>query len=400
MGHVNWFGKTAGRTHFAMIPSQRERQQQFLAAVAVFLALAGAGLGQAVPALAQRAAKMSASPPVPLAATNIPSDVQLLNPDTDPTLRFPVAHSSLNWTLIKPRIRSSNGWLDISRNAVRYNMVQQGTATKEPDASFNVARAELTGITFEFNSAEFRDRKLRHFFEYLPSSYWQNTSAATANSIAQSNQAYTALILQALQNFDQLVATVKSQRQPPAPPPVVVQPVVTPPPAAKPPPSPPTVVVVTPSGAGEGQTVEVNETPLTIRGVTMDSAGLPTITINGAAAALRPKSAQAAEFWSDPIPLKPGDNAFEIVATNAEQAKADLHFVAHFTPKAPPPNPRALDKQQIISLLQGGVSSSRIAEIVKDRGIKFSPTPDDLKDLRAEGATDEVIEAIQHAAAK
>jgi hypothetical protein len=88
------------------------------------------------------------------------------------------------------------------------------------------------------------------------------------------------------------------------------------------------------------------------------------------------------------------------VATNAEQAKANLHFVAHFTPKAPPANPRALDKQQIISLLQGGVSSSRITEIVKDRGIKFTPTPDDLKDIRAEGGSDELIEAIQQAAAK
>ena len=206
------------------------------------------------------------------------------------------------------------------------------------------------------------------------------------------------MILQALQNFDGALSAVKLQRQSAAPPPVVVQPLVTPPPAPKPPALPPTVVIVAPSGAGENQTVEVTDSPLTIRGVTMDSAGLPTITINGASAALRPKSAQAAEFWSEPIALKPGDNPFEIVATNAEQAKANLHFVAHFTPKAPP-NPRALGKQQIISLLQGAVDSRRVAEIVRDRGIKFSPTPDDLSDIRAEGGSDDLIQAIQEAAA-
>ena len=60
-----------------------------------------------------------------------------------------------------------------------------------------------------------------------------------------------------------------------------------------------------PSGAGENRTVEVNESPLTIRGVAIDSSGLPTITINGAPAALRPQTAQAAEFWSDPLPSPP-----------------------------------------------------------------------------------------------
>jgi hypothetical protein len=380
-----------------MTPDQRKRRVQFLVASAIFLGFAGLRLGAAAYPAPQFAKRVQPPPPAPLLPASVPSDVQLLNTDTDPTLRFPAAHSSLNWTLMKPRIRASYGWLEISRNAVRYSEVQPSSATKEPDISFELTRAEIIDIKFEFSCAEFRDRKMRHFFGYLPPSYWQTASASTANSVMQSNQAYTALILQALQNFDQAVSAVKAQRQAAAPPPVVVQPVVTPPPAPKPPALPPTVVIVAPSGAGENQTVEVTDSPLTIRGVTMDSAGLPTITINGASAALRPKSAQAAEFWSEPIALKPGDNPFEIVATNAEQAKANLHFVAHFTPKAPP-NPRALGKQQIISLLQGAVDSRRVAEIVRDRGIKFSPTPDDLSDIRAEGGSDDLIQAIQEAA--
>ena len=154
-----------------------------------------------------------------------------------------------------------------------------------------------------------------------------------------------------------------------------------------------------PSGAGENQTIEVNESPLTIRGVAMDSSGLPTITINGAPAALRPKCENVAEFWSDPLALKPGDNPFEIVATSPDKATAHFQFVAHFAPKAAAVNPRALGKEEIISLLQGGVPDSHVAELVKDRGIKFTPTPADLNDIRAAGGSEELIEAIKRAAA-
>jgi hypothetical protein len=44
------------------------------------------------------------------------------------------------------------------------------------------------------------------------------------------------------------------------------------------------------------------------------------------------------------------------------------------------------------------VSSARIVELVKERGIKFRPTADDLNVIRAEGGSDELIEAIQKAA--
>lgn len=154
-----------------------------------------------------------------------------------------------------------------------------------------------------------------------------------------------------------------------------------------------------PSGTNQNQTVEVNDSPLTIRGVAMDDSGLPTITINGAPAALRPKSEKVAEFWSDPIPLKPGDNPFEIVATSS--AKADFHFqfVARFTPKVAPVNPRALGKDEIISLLQGGVPAPHVVELVRDRGIKFTPTPADLNDIRAAGGSEDLIQAVQQAAA-
>ena len=67
------------------------------------------------------------------------------------------------------------------------------------------------------------------------------------------------------------------------------------------------------------------------------------------------------------------------------------------TPKAAPVNPRALGKDEIISLLQGGVPSSHVEELVKDRGVKFAPTPADLNDIRTSGGTEDLIQAIQQA---
>ena len=80
--------------------------------------------------------------------------------------------------------------------------------------------------------------------------------------------------------------------------------------------------------------------------------------------------------------------------------EAKVAFTVHYTPKAAPVNPKALDKAEIISLLVGAVPAPRIAGIVQERGIKFNPTPDDLNEIRAAGGTDELIQAIQQAAPK
>ena len=138
---------------------------------------------------------------------------------------------------------------------------------------------------------------------------------------------------------------------------------------------------------------------MAIRGVAMDSTGIPVVAVNGAAANIRPQSAQAAEFWSDPLPLKPGDNPIRITASNSAHAEAKLTFNVHYTPKATTPvNSKGLDKADIISLLVGAVPSTRIAEIVKDRGLKFTPNADDLNEIRAAGGSDDLIQAIQQAA--
>jgi hypothetical protein len=96
--------------------------------------------------------------------------------------------------------------------------------------------------------------------------------------------------------------------------------------------------------------------------------------------------------------MKPGDNPIQISASNADHAEAMVAFKVHYTPAATPVNPKGLDKAEIISLLAGAVPSPRVAEIVNQRGIKFSPTADDLSEIRTAGGTDELIQAIQTAA--
>ena len=49
---------------------------------------------------------------------------------------------------------------------------------------------------------------------------------------------------------------------------------------------------------------------------------------------------------------------------------------------------------EILSLLQGDVPSARVADLVKERGIKFVPNQDDLKEIRGAGGADDLIDAI------
>jgi hypothetical protein len=241
---------------------------------------------------------------------------------------------------------------------------------------------------------KFQTQQITHYFGYSAVSRWETHD----KNADKADDLYSLLILRAFQNFDAAVGEFKLRQPPAAPPAVAVSPVAAPALKPEPPPSPPGVVLVAPSGASENGTVQANESPLAIRGVAMDNSGLPTVAVNGAPAALRPKDAHAVEFWSEPLPLQPGDNPVQIIASNSAHVETKLAFTSHYTPKTAPVNSKALDKADIISLLAGGVPASRVAQIVKDRGIKFVPTADDLNVIRSAGGTDDLIEAIQKAA--
>jgi len=164
------------------------------------------------------------------------------------------------------------------------------------------------------------------------------------------------------------------------------------------PPSSSAIVVASPSGVSPNQIVEFNESSLIIRGVATDSAGILLVTINGSTANMRPQSAQAAEFWSEPMQIKPGNTPIEITASNSAHVETRLAFAVHYTPKAAAVNPRALSKQEIVSLLKGDVPSARIENLIEERGIKFTPTTDDLREIRRAGGSEELIQKIQEAA--
>ena len=127
--------------------------------------------------------------------------------------------------------------------------------------------------------------------------------------------------------------------------------------------------------------------------------GRDFLCVNGSAANMRPQSNHAAEFWSEPLPLQPGDNRYQISAANAAHIESHLALLVHYKPKAAPANPRGLDKQEILTLLHGDVPAASVVALIKERGIKFRPTADDLIVIRAEGGSDELIQAIQQAAA-
>src|SRR6516225_6760199 len=58
---------------------------------------------------------------------------------------------------------------------------------------------------------------------------------------------------------------------------------------------------------------------------------------------------------------------------------------------------RALSEHDLLELLAGGVYDTRIAELVRDRGITFVPTAADLASLRRAGADVAVLQAVEGA---
>ena len=313
----------------------------------------------------------------------------LVNAPADPTLRFPIMNTGGSVFSI------TYGWLDVSNSTIHYTVVQP---TSKSGHSFEVSRLAIANLRLNREWLTFKAPKKGEMLIYLPQDRWGSVHSGPGMGAAANRESLgTSSIYKTLMNFDGVMALVKPPA--PAPAPVIVQPVApAPPPKVVAPPSPPAIVLSSPPGAGENQTLEWEESTVVIRGVAMDSTGIPVVRINGSPANMRPQNSQAAEFWSDPLPLQAGGNRIQIIASNSAQVEARLDLTVHYKPKTAPANPRALDRLEIEGLLQGGVPPARIADLVKERGIKFSPSTDDLNAIRAAGGTDDLIEAIQQAA--
>jgi hypothetical protein len=427
-----------------------------------------------------RTQKIGAARPVAQPTGEAPKP-QLLNADSNPTLRYPVA-------VLESSV--SCGWLDVTRTDVTYTVVESGRKSRAPSGKkfgmgggqYLVAPADAAGSEeFNFSSSQIKASGLKGNalmiafsnrtpqLIYLPQEQWGTVEKPRQfQAAAALNLAGTMGIQRAMQNFGSVLAELK----PPAAalldvtlraePSTVVRgrPVTlvwtsanatsldlepgvgqvaaaggtsvvpqgptnytltaTGPAGTKaasayvtvtepPPPAVPTIVLTEPSAASQGQIVDVTSSPLTISGVVMDASGIPVVTINGRSVTIRPTSAQAAQFRSDPFDLQPGENRFEVRAVNSVNGQAKVVFMARLVSSAPtaptvptaqpagPNNFRGLAKAEIISLLQGDVPSARVADLVKERGIKFVPTPDDLKEIVAAGGGDDLINAINQA---
>jgi hypothetical protein len=314
---------------------------------------------------------------------------ELVNASGDPTLRFPVMPTGGSIFGV------TYGWLDISNSTIRYTVMQP---KNKSDHSFDVSRLDLTDIRLSNGWLTFKSSKKHEVLCYLPQDRWGTVHTGPGMSAAANRESLgTSSIYKTLLNFDRVLAMVSPPPPPPAP--VVVQTVrPAPEPRRSAPPSPPAIVLSSPSGAGGNQPLEWQDSTLVIRGVAMDSTGIPVVRINGSTANMRPQTTQAAEFWSDPLTLQAGTNTIQIVASNSAQVESKLILTVDYKPKAVPHvNTKGLDKQDIVSLLQGGVRAARIVDLIAQRGIKFSPGADDLSEIRAAGGTDELIQAIRQA---
>ena len=377
---------------------------------------------------------------------------QVLDAESNnPILRYPAASFS-GWSIFS----TSYGWFDVSRTGVRYQVMQPPGKSSE---NFEATSAEISEMEFKQSYLRFKTQNKKRTIFYVAEDRWGSIHSGPGAMAASARGSMgTGSMMQAMKNFDRVLATVK----PPPPPgpevtftaspasvergrsvtlswtsqgatsvqiepgigtveatgsrPVTADAATTFVLSAQGPggtktasvrvdvtqPTPPTLVLIEPSIAASGQTLEVTRAAFKIRGVAMDNGGMPVVTINGSPANLRPQNPQAAEFWSDAT-LHEGDNVFEIVASNRSQAQTKLVFVAKLAPSAPPPqaapaaNPRALSKQSILDLLTNFVPSARVAELVRQNGIKFSPTQGDLKEIRSAGGQDDLIDSVLRA---
>jgi hypothetical protein len=314
----------------------------------------------------------------------------LVNAPSDPTLRFPVMPTGGSIFGV------TYGWLDISNSTIRYTVVQP---KNKSDHSFEVSRLGVTDIRLSNGWLTFSSSKKRETLTYLPQDRWGTVHTGPGMNAASNRESLgTSSIYKTLLNFDRVMAMVSPPPPPPAP--VVVQRIEPAPAHKSAPPSPPAIVLSSPAGAGESQPLAWQDSTVVIRGVAMDSTGIPVVMINGSPANMRPQTTQAAEFWSDPLTLQAGSNTIQIVAANSANVQAKLVLTVNYKPKTAPVNTKGLDKQDIVGLLQGGVPPARIVDLINQRGIKFSPSADDLNEIRAAGGTDELIQAIQQAASE
>ena len=204
-----------------MIETKLPRHPRSPVTFVIILSLAGCALLSQVPGFFASTRHQLSLPSV------LPDDIQLINADTKPTLRIPVAHFTQTM-LAGPfnRLTGGFGWLEISRDTVRYTAMEPlhvghyGNATKETDIGFEYARSELSELKMLYSNAIYPvpdhsvqvhvQKKLRHYFAYYSQAHWP-LDRKSFDKMQKVDGVYTPMILRALQDFDGTVADVQTQ---------------------------------------------------------------------------------------------------------------------------------------------------------------------------------------------
>ncbi len=115
------------------------------------------------------------------------------------------------------------------------------------------------------------------------------------------------------------------------------------------------------------------------------------------------------------VKLSPGEHTVRVAMAGQEDwirqlsvlPGSELKVSVVHTPKSPPPeppapapDPKALSKQEILDLLTNYVPNARIATLVREHGIKFTPTAADLDEIAGAGGDNNLVEAVRQAAAR
>ena len=106
------------------------------------------------------------------------------------------------------------------------------------------------------------------------------------------------------------------------------------------------------------------------------------------------KSCGASSSDAPSPPAPPAAVAAPKPETKPQPAPAGDAVKAESTPSASS-NSRALGKSDLVDLLKGEIPSARVTQLVKERNIKFTPTEDDYKEIRAAGGEDDLINVLK-----
>jgi hypothetical protein len=180
-----------------------------------------------------------------------------------------------------------------------------------------------------------------------------------------------------------------------------------------------------PAIADPTQPVEVAQSTVMLRGAALDPKGVVSVTVNGRQAEMRSTGdVRAIEFSLKDLAVREGLNRVAVVATNVDRHTTQVEVLLWgrppsapapavtptSTPTPPPtvgpetpPAPAVssdsvpLQKDEILQMLQNGLPSEQVADLVEESGIDFEPTEDYYKTLRKAGADDALIGSLRKA---